>query len=266
MDLNDPGERLLATVKLRGSLDGSADLWWYRGNQYAIVDREQFLLWQVEGAQLGKYVKREDGSWDHVFRDVMFYLHPETSELLTEFENPYTGEMNKPPVMRMGPFTTNHSVTGATVQLPPNMPPGAMEVRWHYEPTVVQSNQVFIRETGTTRIANPAKDSGQPGASTKDFFLINDFFTLVGNVEDIVNDEVLSAPAVTNYASLNEWTPWLAMGDREGAVLGRGNSVKLASFDDLPPALTSLIEKEEASFFEDPEFKVWERSFHPLNQ
>ena len=266
MDFNEPAARLQATVKLRGSLDGSATLWWYRGNQYAVVDREQHLLWQVEGAQLGKYVQRDDGSWDHVFRDVMFYLHPETSELMTEFKNPYTGEINQPPVMKVGPFTTNHSVAGAVVEMPPGMPPGAMEVRWHYEPTVVQGNQVFIRETGTTRIANPARESDQPGVSTKEYFVINDFFTLVGNTRDLLDDEVTSAPAVTNYASLNEWTPWLAMGDREGAVLGRGNSVKLGSFAELPEQLTSLIQQSEPGFFEDPDFKVWERSFHPLNQ
>lgn len=260
MDFNEPAAKLAATVKLRGSSDGAPVLWWYRGNQYAVVDRQPTLLWQVEGAQLGRYIEQEDGSFEHVFRDVMFYLDASTGELLEGFENPFTGQRVEPPVMRMGPFRTNHSVNGAEVQLPPNLPPGAMEVVWAYEPAVVQGDDLYLRETGSARIANPAKDADRA------FFFINDFFTLIGRVSDVTNPELLSAPARTSYQSINEWTPWLQMGEREGFVFGRGDSTKLSGTDELPEKLATLVREHEPGFFEDPDFPLWDKTYTPLNQ
>jgi hypothetical protein len=266
MNFDDPNKLIHAIAKLRGSTDGAAVLWWYRGCQYGVIDQVKTLLWQVEGAQLGKFVEAEGGALEHVFRDVMFYLDAETSELLTTYTNPFTGETNEPPVMRMGPFRIRHSVTGADVVLPEGMPPGAMEVEWHYEPAVVQGGEVLIRETGSTRIANHMKDSGKPGISTKDHFMINDFFTLSGMVADIENDSLPSAPARTSYQSINEWTPWLGMGDRPGFVFGSGTSRKLKSTDELPGRLAALIDQHEPGFFSDPDFPLWDASYHPLNQ
>jgi hypothetical protein len=265
MDFDKPENLLRALVKLRGSLDGAPALWWYRGNQYAVVDSQPTLLWQVEGAQLGKFVARDDGSYEHVFRDVMFYLDAETSEFLREFKNPWTGQTHEVPVMRMGPFRINHSVNGASVVMPANMPPGAMDVDWRYEPSFVQGGEVYIRELGKTRIANPAASSGKPGVSSRSHFYVNDLFTLVGKVADI-EDDTPSAPARSTYDSVNDWTPWLQMGNREGFILGRGNTSKLGSYADLPERLVRLIKADEPGFFEDPDFPVWDRGYHPLNQ
>ena len=266
LNFKEPNDRLIALIKMRGSLDGAPVLWWYKGSQYGIVERQPRLLWQVEGAQLGKYIKQEDGSYDHVFRDIMFYMDPVTDKVIKSYQNPYTTRTHEPPVMRMGPFTSNIDAEGQKVKLPPNMPPEALVVDWRNENVTVQAGNLYIRESATTRIANPAKDSGKEGSSTKDFFYLNDFFTLIGKVDDIQNETNLSVPAHTSYQSLNEWTPWLEMGDRDGAVLGRGDSVKLDDYTELPTELRNNIEADEPGFFDDPEFALWDRAYTPLNQ
>lgn len=266
LDFNDPNDRLIALIKMRGSLDGAPVLWWYKGSQYGIADRQPTLLWQVEGAQLGKYIKKDDGSYDHVFRDIMFYVDPITDEVIKSYSNPYTSRTHEPPVMRMGPFTVNVNTSGQSVKLPPGMPPGSLVVDWRNEPLTVQGGNLYLRESATTKIANPAKGSGKEGVSNKGFFYINDFFTLIGRVDDIQNETNVSVPAHTSYQSLNEWTPWLGMGDREGEVLGRGDSVKLKDYTELPNELRKNIEANEPGFFEDPEFALWDRAYTPLNQ
>lgn len=263
LNFKDPQDRLIALIKLRGSLDGAPVLWWYKGSQYGVVDRQPTLLWQVEGAQLGKYIKKDDGSYDHIFRDIMFYVNPVTDEVIKSYTNPYTSRTHEPPVMRMGPFTTNINTDGQTVELPPNMPPGSLIVDWRNEPVTVQGGDVYIRESATTKIANPARATDE---SAPEYFFINDFFTLIGRVADIEDDSKLSVPARTSYQSLNEWTPWLEMEKREGAVFGRGDSVKLADYSELPETLRKNIEAEEPGFFEDPEFTLWDRAYTPLNQ
>ena len=263
LNFKDPNDRLIALIKMRGSLDGAPVLWWYKGSQYGVVDRQPTLLWQVEGAQLGKYIKKENGSYDHVFRDIMFYVEPETDEVLKSYTNPYTSRTHEPPVMRMGPFTTNINTEGQTVEMPPNMPPNSLIVDWRNEPVTVQGDDLFIRESATTKIANPAKQSDP---TARDYFYINDFFTLIGRVSDLEDENRLNVPARTSYQSLNEWTPWLEMGNREGAVFGRGDSVKLGDYGELPKDLRKNIEADEPGFFEDPEFALWERAYTPLNQ
>ena len=263
LDFNKPSDRLIALIKMRGSLDGAPTLWWYKGSQYGVIDRQPTLLWQVEGAQLGKYIAKDDGSYDHIFRDVMFYKDPETDDVIKSYTNPYTSRTHEPPVMRMGPFTTNINTEGQSVELPPSMPPGSLIVDWRNEPVNVQGGDLYIRESATTKLANPAKAT-DPAA--KDYFYINDFFTLIGRVEDVQDEDRLGVPARTSYQSLNEWTPWLEMGDREGAVFGRGDSVKLADYSELPEDLRRNVEANEPGFFEDSDFALWDRAYTPLNQ
>ncbi len=266
VDFNNPEERLTALIKLRGDLAGAAALWWYKGNQYAVVDREPTLLWQVEGVQLGKYDKQDDGSYDHIFQDIMFYIDPETDEVFKDYENPFTGEMNTAPVMRVGPFTSNVGLEKQTVKLPEGMPPDSLVVDWRYEPVTIQGDDLFMRERGMTKIANFEKDSGKPGQSTKDFFVVNDFFTLVGSVNEVTDPDRMSVSARTNYQSINEWTPWLKMGDAQGAVFGRGNSTKLNDYEELPERLRRLIEAEDSDFFSGSELALWDKAYTPLNQ
>ncbi len=266
LNFKDPDDRLTALVKMRGSLDGAPVLWWYKGNQYGVVDRQPILLWQVEGAQLGKYDKQQDGSYDHIFQDIMFYIDPETDGVFKDYENPFTGKMNTAPVMRVGPFTSNVGREKQTVKLPESMPPNAMESDWFYEPVTVQGDDVFLRERGTTKIKNFKKESGKPGQSTKDFFYVNDFFTLIASVKDVSDPNNVSVHARTSYQSINEWTPWLEMGDRPGAVFGRGNSVKLKGYDGLPDRVRKLIETDDPTFFSESELALWDRTYTPLNQ
>ena len=54
----------------------------------------------------------------------MFYLEPRSGELMERYENPWTGESNEPPAMKMGPYRNRHTVTGAEIILPDNIPPG----------------------------------------------------------------------------------------------------------------------------------------------
>lgn len=266
LDFHDPNDRLIALIKMRGSLDGAPVLWWYKGSQYGVVDRQPTLLWHVEGAQLGKYVVKDDGSYDHIFRDIMFYVDPDSDQVIKSYTNPYTRRTHAPPVMRMGPFTTNINTEGQNVETPPSMPPDSLIVDWRNEPFTVQGGNLYMRESATTKIANPAAASGTDSASSKPYFFINDFFTLIGRVDEIQDESNLSVPAHTSYQSLNEWTPWLEMGDREGAVFGRGDSVKLKDYTELPDVLRQSIEAEEPGFFEDPELALWDRSYTPVNQ
>jgi hypothetical protein len=259
MDFKNKENMITALVKLRGSLDGSPSLWWYQGAQYAVVDMESSILWQVEGVQLSKFESIDNGGWRHTLRDIMFYQHAETGELLKSFDNPWTGKTVLPPIARFGPFSVNYTVEGQFVDLPPEMAKG-LSAKWAYEPVVIQGGDIYVRESGTTKITIPSEDPDNPH-----YHHINDYLTMVGRLDEIENPEIKEAAARNTYASVNDWSPWLEMGGKPGMVLGRGNSTKIATRDDLPEHIIQLVDKHEPDFFKDPTFPLWDKTYHPGN-
>lgn len=81
-------------VKTRCSLDDSQStfLTW-KGNIYAFVPGEKRkLLFKMLGVSVGRCILHEEASWDFTSRELTYYLHPETEEILHKWENPFTGE------------------------------------------------------------------------------------------------------------------------------------------------------------------------------
>lgn len=262
MNFKDGKDLILALAKLRGDSSGKPFLWWYRGEQYALENMTAKILFSVEGAQIGKFVKKEDGSWDHTFRDVMFYKDAITGERLTTFTNPFTGQKVEPPIMRMGPFTTSTSADGAIFNQPAALPPGMVSA-WHVEPAIVRGDDLYIRETGSTRIQKPGMEN-EPEA--KRYHHINDFLMHYGQVSYVQDPSITSAPGRQTFQSCNNWTPWLKMGDRDGFMLGRGIGRKLMDLSELPKDLLDWIKADEPSFLKDPELAPWDKSYTPVNQ
>jgi hypothetical protein len=262
MNFKDGKDLILALAKIRGDASGKPFLWWYRGEQYALKDMHAQLMFSVEGAQIGKFVRKEDDSWDHTFRDVMFYKDAMTGERLDSFTNPITGEKVSPPIMRMGPFTTRTSPDGAVFNQPDQLPPG-MDAKWVVEPATIRGDDIYIKETGTTRIAKPGMEK-EP--DLKRYHHINDFLMHYSRVSYVIDPNVTSAPGRQTFQSCNNWTPWLKMGTTEGFMLGRGIGTKLTDIAELPSHLLDWIKADEPAFLKDPELAPWDKSYTPVNQ
>jgi hypothetical protein len=262
MDFNNRTDLILALAKLRGDSSGKPFLWWYRGEQYALIDMTAKVLFAVEGAQIGRFMPKPDGSWTHTFRDVMFYKDADTGERLRTFASPVTGAKHEAPVMRTGPFTVATSADGSIFNQPSFLPPG-MDANWRVEPPVVRGDDIYIRETGSTRIAKPGMEK-QPEA--KRYHHINDFLTHYGRVSYVMDPKVTSAPARQTFQSCSNWTPWLKMGDVPGFVMGRGVGTKLTDLSELPRDLLEWIKADEPAFLQDAELAPWDKAYTPLNQ
>jgi hypothetical protein len=162
--------------------------------------------------------------------------------------------------MRMGPFTVATSADGSIFNQPAQLPPG-MEAGWRVEPAVIRGDDLYIRETGTTRIAKPAKDGGAPS-----YHHINDFLTHYGRVSYVIDPKVTSAPARQTFQSCNDWTPWLKMEGVPGFILGRGVGTKLTDISELPKNLLDWIKADEPDYLKDPELAPWDKAYNPVNQ
>ena len=98
LDLSDPNDVVLVEQKLNCSLnEGEPIVYWWQGSAYSRVPGERDRhLFNVEGMNIRACKNYEDEERGHGFRsvsrEVLFYLDPETKEILRTWTNPWTGE------------------------------------------------------------------------------------------------------------------------------------------------------------------------------
>ena len=224
-DVTTPEGRLTAYAKLRGSLDGASVLWWYRGIQYGVVNLAPKRLWAVQGLQVTSFKRREDGSFDNLFRDLMLYQDLATGEQLSEFRNPYTRETVRPKAQVMGPMALVYSRAGAAIKDLANLPPG-MDTDWRVDRALISGDDLILHEGGHSRVTEgPAR------------IVVNDFITLQGRLADANDPNVVNAPARYTYSSIATWPPFMAMDGDDGHLYGRGNARKIQAHAEIDPAL-----------------------------
>ena len=97
-DLSDPEDVLQVNRKIQCStVDNEPVTYYWNGNAYARRQGERDrLLFRVEGMNIRQCVRvehEEYGEGYHlVSREILLYLDPQTREILSTWENPWTGE------------------------------------------------------------------------------------------------------------------------------------------------------------------------------
>lgn len=105
-DLENPDDLLKAYTKVAGSLDKREVYIQYYGEIVAILPHtEQVPLFRLKGIARSRWEPNSDGSSSYTNYDHGLFCDFETGEVLKQYENPLTGEMNDPLHYRSGPLT-----------------------------------------------------------------------------------------------------------------------------------------------------------------
>ncbi|MHC5833659.1 MAG: DUF1838 family protein, partial [Nostoc sp.] len=65
----------------------------WKGKIYAFIPGEKKqLLFKMLGLSVSRCIPTAEGSWDFTSRELTYYLNPKTDEVLSKWENPWTGE------------------------------------------------------------------------------------------------------------------------------------------------------------------------------
>jgi len=98
LDLNNPESVLKAYRKIFCSLvDGEPVIYWWQGQVYSRIPGEKDRkLFQIQGTNVRACVTltNENKAYGYrmVSREVMFYLHPETGQIMRNWQNPWTNK------------------------------------------------------------------------------------------------------------------------------------------------------------------------------
>ena len=242
INLKNPADILAAQVKLRGSLDGAAVMWFMRGTQYGVVNLEPTPFYNLCNGSFQRITQIDKNVFQIKMLELSFFTDLKTGEPLREFTNPYNGKSCEMPSEIFGPITVSITLEG--LQPPENFPFGTLTFDGGLGPAHAIVDDLWIREETKVRMrsANP---------SFGDYFY-NEIVNYRGSLAEVSNPAVNCAAATIDYHTTSNFRPWMQMGDLEGNLESQAVGKKIAGVEDFPEDYLGMTRKLFPDFIADP--------------
>jgi len=241
-DPDDPQALLEGFRRLRFSLDSQPVFWWLRVSKHGVVDGALTHLYDMEISSIFQARDLDDG-FSVTSLELIYTVDPQTGELIDELTNPYTGERLPWTHTPVGPATVNYYSSG--MELPSELPGVKIEMTHGLTSGMMHAGQVWLKDDNAAVVTQ--LEGEEPP------FLVTDWSTYLGQVSDLENPELASAPATVAFQSTTSWQKPLRMGTRPGSMISRGAGAKAANYEDLPARHRELIEQVHPDIAADPE-------------
>ncbi len=244
LDLDDPETNLRAMLKLRADLSGKDCLFAFPGEAWAMVPQERNLrCFKTFGVGANRIEEVEEG-WRIYSREVLYYLDPDTGEILNEWSNPMLGG-RKVPVMHIANDPVNGVFTrlGKSVLSPPYPYVAAGDN------VVFQWNFFIFKPATLTRSEYPLYSSGDKDQHAE-------LWGIQGRRSEILDPDITSAPCVMSWCRVASWLAFMEMGNSPGTLVFHSHAFKLMNgAADLPRYILDYTEKHYPKYLEAP--KEW---------
>lgn len=239
LDLNSPADNLRAFLKARASLDGTDAVTWFTGNVHAWMPAGAFRhLFGFEGFNVARAVEVE-GGYDFLSREAVFYLDPQTREILEKWTNPFTEQEVDVIHVWNDPVNQQFRLEG------PRGP-------WHV-PVSGLGDDLFFNIDVFLAYPSPLPRSQFPENSQDDLYQAAELFQFFCKRSEVEDPGKVSVPCSISWTRLAPWLPFMAMGDRPGQLVYHCRGSKLTGgYPDLPHWIRSYVEEHHPHFAEAP--------------
>lgn len=223
-----------ALVKMRCATDGSQSILTWKGSIFAIIPgKPRQRLFHIIGVSLGRCEKNEEGIWELATRELTYYLHPETHEMLHTWRNPWTGE--EVTVMHVA----NNFVGG--------------RFQGDFPAEVEGDNATFLFDLFPTYPNPLAGDERFRDYSPQPTYQAAELFKFTVPLPDLLNPHRSTVSwLILSWDRLGPWLPWMKMGDRLGNLIYSACGRKINRLDELPPLLQSEMNTRMPLYKEAP--------------
>ena len=249
LDPGDPDEALLISNKLFcDNEEGKPSLYWWKGTMYSRIPGEKDRhLFDVHGMNIRACKKFEDPvkgiGFRSVSREAMFYIDPETGEVVNEWENPWTGEVvevvhvaNDPVNARRANWSRDKDGKG----------------RINFDRYTMQDG-IAMSGGGAARLfyENPLSGDYQDYVGHK--YHATEFLTMAFPWEDAIDaSKTAIQDAVISWGRISGWMPWMKMRGREGLVVFYTHGMRLHDWSELPDVIRNEIETNYPVYMSPP--------------
>jgi hypothetical protein len=248
----NPVHNLRAFVRLLGDTSGERDsVNWYKGAIFSVIgdDAANQHLIGFEGFSVCRTLAQPDGSFRNLQREVLYYTHPRSGEILKTWKNPVTGEevdvihvYNDPVNSKFATeFKQKFGEDGEEVSFPFILPWSFMDDtamtafdvnhRWRN----VLDPAIWKRESASTHVR------------------VSETLSMFMSRADLENTALTSIGYNGVWNRMSPWCPWMLMGQRPGHLFYRGHYRKLmAGVAGLPDAVRKYTEQNFPSYLAAP--------------
>jgi hypothetical protein len=242
LDLASPADLLAAMIKLRAATDGSLAIEWLKGVQYGQVDAVLTPFFTLNSVTLSWYRPAAGGSFQGRRLEVVWHGDLATNRPISEFRNPYTGQVVAVETARTGPLPVMFTTAGLV--LPPRLGDKRIEAESSIGPVITGGRHVWIRFDTRSRVYDPGAD--RPG------FTYNETTTYQGHLDEVADPAVASARCQVSYTSVLGFKPWMAMGDIRGSISNNATGEKVATLAALPVDMQEYLAARHPDLLRDP--------------
>lgn len=247
-DLIEPDDVITAYARMRGNLDGSPGMWWYRGNMFAKrTDEVAERVLKIEGFSFNRLAKRPDGKFDQIMAEAGYFIDPETDVIADDWVNPLNGRSCTP-----GHYKSNQTivvgpdgVSGSEAAAVPVQFTGTVEAQTY-------GGRVWTTENMVTKLPNPRSEADDPLGYSGPVITITSLAAFTGKMSDLQNDDLAFMPATLHFQNLAPWMPWMKMGQEPGQTTWQLLGTKVQSPDDMPDRLRNRLDADYPGWRNDP--------------
>lgn len=236
LDPDDPDDVIKIQRKWNCSLvDGEPVIYWWYGAMYSRVPGERDRhLFNVQGMNVRACGTVSDPvrgtGYRSVSREVMFYLDPETDEVLRTWENPFTGETNEVIHVANDPVNARRP----TFPLDENGDP-AVSFRG-----TIKNGRIFTTGAAPLFYNNPMGGEYQDYVGGK--YHAMEMFNSFAYEDETFDPNVPSNMKKSlGWSRVSKWLPWMEMGDRVGILVATTAGRRMKDFDELPDVVKDEI-------------------------
>ncbi|NND37855.1 MAG: DUF1838 family protein [Gammaproteobacteria bacterium] len=246
LDLDDPETNFNAMLKLRADTSGKDCLFAFPGETWAMVPQEKnYRCFKTFGIGATR-IEEVDEGWRIYSREVLYYLDPDSGEILETWKNPFLGG-REVEVMHIAndPVNGVFKRQGGHPVLTPPFPYVS-----YGDDVVFQWNFYIFKPAELKRAEYPLYSSG-------DIDQHAELWGIKGRKSEILDPSITSASCVMSWSRVAAWLPFMEMGSRPGTITFHSHSMKLMNgADDLPRYIRDYTEKHYPKYLEAP--KEWQ--------
>lgn len=232
-------ERLNTMIRMMGRTDGGIAIRWSKGVLSAIIDAETTPLLGVSQQIFTRHKLNEDGSFDAVYFEIVYFTDLATGIAEETWNNPITGRVVTVPAQVLGPTRVKVPLNLTMINEP--FPIEDMVNNHWLEPHPVEAGEMMFEERIESYIP-PMIDGGQP-------FKFSEFWTFRTPLENLKSTSH-HIPTTVYKLNVISWRPWMDMDDVEGVTMSRGTGRVIADYQELPADLTEENQRHFPSVIE----------------
>lgn len=232
LDPNDPDDALTIGRKIGCStIDAKPITYWWHGSAYSRRQGERDkLLFEVEGMNVRSCTSISDAEkgdgYKLVSREILLYKDPKTGEVLSTWDNPWSGETVD--VLHVANDPVNFT---------------AYKVGRDGKPSTFTGTIMGDRWWNSTEVPlwypNPLASAYQKEIGGT--YHATEMFNFMGDVDSLEPGSGDTSNIRVGWERISSWLPWMKNGDRAGIMYFHTAGRKLDSYDQLSDLMKQQI-------------------------